>query len=244
MVDVQETLRKIGLTNNEISVYLTLLRMGPSIVSDVAKSAGLYRPYTYDNLKKLLEKGLVSFIVKDGKNVFSAVEPENLVDVQKNRLEEVKSILPELNRLSSSVKNEAKAEFYLGSQVVRVVVGDVFRTLKRKGGEALIIGVDEKKFMEADELSMYRYFEDMKKNKLKEKVLVREGDNYLPAPRSTTSYRFLSKEFFEPTSTMIYGNKVAIVIFSQPLHGIIIENEALAKTYRKQFNALWKIAKV
>jgi sugar-specific transcriptional regulator TrmB len=243
MENVREVLTKIGLTGNEIIVYLTMLKIGPSIVSDIAKNAGLYRPYTYDNLKKLLEKGLASFIIIDRKRVYSAVSPEVLVEYEEKKVQELKSVMNELNDMTKSMKSEAKADFYIGSQVVRVILRDFVKTLKSTREEGLIIGVDEKKFMEADDIALYQFFEDMKKYKLKEKVIVREGDNCLPAPKETTTYRFLSKEFFEPISTTIYGNKVAIIIFSQPLHGIIIENESLAKTYKKQFNALWKISK-
>lgn len=43
--------------------------------------------------------------------------------------------------------------------------------------------------------------------------------------------------------TFTYGNKVAVIILSAPLHGIIIESEAMSTAYRKQFNLLWKTAK-
>ena len=76
-----------------------------------------------------------------------------------------------------------------------------------------------------------------------ERVIVREGETYLTGPPGVTKYRFISKEYFDPTPTFIYGNKIAIVIFGEPLYGVIIESEMLSKTYRKQFNLLWKGAK-
>jgi hypothetical protein len=110
--------------------------------------------------------------------------------------------------------------------------------------ENLIIGVDERKFEEPDPGYLVKAFTLLKKHNIKERVLVREGDTYLPGRKyGTTEYRFLPAEFFSPTPIFIYGDKIAMVIFSEPLHGIIIKGKGLAEAYRKQFELLWKHAK-
>jgi hypothetical protein len=40
----------------------------------------------------------------------------------------------------------------------------------------------------------------------------------------------------------IYGNKVAIFDWTEPITTIIIEKKGIADSYRKYFNLLWKIA--
>lgn len=239
----KKILKQIGLTENETQVYITLLKIGSSNVSQIAERSGLYRPYVYDTLERLSEKGLVSFVSKDNKKFFKAAHPSYLIEIEKEKLEELNKIVPKLEEFLKIPKEETKVELYSGKKVVRVIQKDVLRNLLEKGGISLVIGVDEKKFMETDPIIMKQFFNQMKKNKLKERVLVREGDNYLPAHPNTTTYKFLPKEFFDPTSTFIYDDKVAIIIFGEPLHGLIIESKILSNTYRKQFNLLWKIAK-
>jgi len=240
---MKEILKQTGLTDNEVNVYLTLLKIGSSNVSTIAERSGLYRPYTYDTLERLGEKGLVSSVLKDNKKFFKATHPSYLVDIQKEKIEALNMIVPKLEGYLTLPKEETKVELYSGKKIVRVVQKDVLKTLLKQGGENLVIGVDEKKFMEADPIIMKQFFNQLKKNKLKERVLVREGDNYLPGHSKTTKYRFLPKEFFDPTSTFIYGNKVAIIIFGEPMHGLVIDSKILSNTYRKQFELLWKIAK-
>lgn len=239
----KKILKQIGLTENEIQVYLTLLKIGSSDVSTIAGNSGLYRPYVYDTLKRLQEKGLVSFVLKDNKKFFQAVHPSHLIEIEKEKLEELGKLVPQLEGFLKSPKEETKVELYSGKKVVRVVQKDVLKTLLENGGENLVIGVDEKRFMETDPIIMEQFFNQMKKNKLKERVLVRKGDNYLPAHKESTIYKFLSKDFFDPTSIFIYNNKVAIIIFGEPLHGLIIDSRILSNAYRKQFNLLWKVAK-
>lgn len=242
-MEIKGVLKQLGLTENEIKVYITLLKIGSSIVSIIAEHSGLYRPYVYDTLERLQEKGLVSFIFKDNKKFFQATNPSHLIDVEEEKLEELNKIMPELESFLKIPKEGTRAELYSGKKVVRVIQKDVLKTLLKTKQENLVIGVDEKKFMETDPTIMKQFFNQMEKNKLKERVIVREGDNYLPAYSRTTTYRFLPKEFFDPVSTFIYGDKIAIIIFTEPLHGLIIKNKALSNTYRKQFNLLWKIAK-
>ncbi|MFH1587260.1 MAG: helix-turn-helix domain-containing protein [Candidatus Diapherotrites archaeon] len=236
-------LKQMGLTENEIEVYLTLLRVGSSSVSSIAEHSRLYRPYVYDTLKKLQEKGLISSVGKEGKKFFRAAKPQKLMDFLKDKEAALESIMPSLESLMKAPKEDTIVELYKGKGVVKTVQRDVLNTLNESGGESLVIGVDEQRFMDADPIAMGQFFNEMKRNKIEEKVLVREGDNYLPAHKETTKYRFISKEFFSPMSTFIYGNKVAIILFGEPLHGLIIKSELLSESYRKQFHLLWKTAK-
>lgn len=238
----EAALREVGLTENEAKVYLTLLRIGTSPVSSIAEHSGLYRPYVYDTLKRLMEKGLVSHAKREGKLYYSAAKPAELKNLLERKVEVLEGVLPSLHALSSSLKQEADVHLFQGKRVVRVVIKDTLKTLEEQGGENLVFGVDERKFMEADEVCMKQFFAIMKRKRLKERVLVQEGDRYLPAPR-TTRYRFLPREYFNPQSTHIYGNKVVVLLFTEPMHGIMIESKELAESYRKQFNLAWKYAK-
>ncbi|MBI5390393.1 hypothetical protein HZB02_02810 [Candidatus Woesearchaeota archaeon] len=243
MPELQRILKQIGLTDNESKVYITLLKAGNSSVSKLAKESGLYRPYVYDTLKRLLEKGLVSFFSRDNKKFFKAAQPSQLLEREKEKIQELEKAIPTFEAFLTVPKENANVELYSGKKVVRVVQKDVLKALLEKRGESLVIGVDEQRFMEADPIIMQQFFNQMKQNRLKERVLVREGDNYHPSYRETTIYRFLPKEHFSPNSIFVYGNNVSIILFTEPLSGIIIRSKELAMSYRKQFELLWNVAK-
>lgn len=240
----EDILKRIGLSKNESLIYLTLLKMGPSQVSKIAKNSEIYRPYVYDTLERLSEKGLVNFIIIDGKRHFSATSPDKLLELENEKIDELRKAIPELNSLSSIPKNTSRIEVYSGKRVIKILQKDVLNFFfYNKNEVSRAIGVDERLFMTVDPVAMEQFFFQMKKNNFKEKVLVREGDNFLPGHEATSEYRFLSREFFEPNCTLIYGNKISMIIFDEPLHGIIIESKSLAQTYKKQFDLLWKQAK-
>ena len=60
---MEEILKDFGLSDNETTVYLALLKIGNSTANRVAEITGLKRSTTYDNLNLLASKGIVSTII-------------------------------------------------------------------------------------------------------------------------------------------------------------------------------------
>ncbi|MCK5266986.1 MAG: helix-turn-helix domain-containing protein, partial [Spirochaetes bacterium] len=67
---LEKSLRKFGLKDKEIKIYLTLLTLGPSSVRKIALEANINRGTGYDILKKLIEMGLVSHYEKKSYQYF------------------------------------------------------------------------------------------------------------------------------------------------------------------------------
>ena len=58
-----------------------------------------------------------------------------------------------------------------------------------------------------------------------------------------TNIKFLPQQFEQLTETVIVGNKVGIIVFTEHPYGFLIEDSVLAESYKKQFELMWKIAK-
>ncbi len=65
------------------------------------------------------------------------------------------------------------------------------------------------------------------------------GEELNKRPRSEV--RFLSQEFEQLTETVICGDFVAIVMFTENPCGLLIEDKSVAEGYKKYFETLWKI---
>jgi sugar-specific transcriptional regulator TrmB len=70
-------LREIGMNEAEIRVYATLIRHRPLGAREIAEKSGIYRPYVYDTLAKLMKKGLVTKVWRMGcshaQNIYRSV---------------------------------------------------------------------------------------------------------------------------------------------------------------------------
>ncbi|MHA2069961.1 MAG: helix-turn-helix domain-containing protein, partial [Candidatus Thorarchaeota archaeon] len=73
-MEIQD-LRNIGLTDGEIRIYEALLELGETTRTQLAKKSGVSPSKIYDVTNRLIEKGIVSAVKKDGILHFSAANP-------------------------------------------------------------------------------------------------------------------------------------------------------------------------
>ena len=120
-----EILREIGLSENEIKVYISLIRLGPSSATDIMKKSGVHRANVYDSLEKLSEKGLVSNVFRLNKNYFESASPKNLSAILKEREKQLESIIPELEAIYKQSREKEEILHFKGKEGVKAVLRDI-----------------------------------------------------------------------------------------------------------------------
>jgi len=247
---IESTLREIGLTEGEIKVYLGLLETGSTTTGKIIQKSTISGSKVYEVLDRLAAKGLVSSITKNGVRHFEASSPERILDYleeKKDRVEEEKitlqKILPELI-LKQKYAEKSEVKVFTGLEGLKTANDDIIKNLK-KGEEWLSMGLTEQP------KSWEIYFS--KKQKVRadkgivHKHLLNEKYRSLYQQRKKlphTEFKFLPRKFEMPTSIEICPRKVVIMILLQanPL-AVMIENKAVAESFRKYFYVLWKTAK-
>jgi transcriptional regulator with XRE-family HTH domain len=116
---------------------------------------------------------------------------------------------------------------------------DVYETIKNDDREVLQAYVDDVKFAEWLGEEAYPHVERMETLKGKRfKILQKEGDSYFPA-KKYAEYRWIPAKQFLAVPFMVYGDKLAVILF-EPEPTIIINTFPLvAEAYRLQFDAIW-----
>jgi len=101
----QEILQKLGLTQNELKVYLYLNKNGSKKAKEIAQNQKIPRTQTYHLLTALQNKGMV-IMVSDRITKFEGIEFEKVLDILINnelkRIEELQSMRNELSELWKS----------------------------------------------------------------------------------------------------------------------------------------------
>lgn len=237
MVDVEKTLEKIGLSANEIKVYLVLNDHGSCKAGRISKLAKMDRSSAYNAIKLLLEKGFVSFVMIGKVKWFQAVGPKRILEYLKEQEDDILSILPELQERHKRKKIEGQVRMFKGIKGVKTVFLDIIRT----GKNNYVFG-SEGQFSERMGEFVHQ-FDRMKREKgIKTQLLVRKGRKELGHKRYS-EHKYISNVSESPAVTNIYGDKIAIVIWTDEPEGIIIENAAAAKAYKSYFDFMWKNAK-
>src|SRR3989338_3062505 len=150
-------LKELGLTDNEIKAYLSLLQHGILSPTKLAEKTGLHRSYVYDTVERLLERGIINTVLVNGKKNYQAIDPKVLREIFELKLKQLDEVIPQLSGLFKLVKEETRIELHRGKQVYRTLIKDLLANLK-KNEMVYLLGVDENILETVEPIYLKRYF--------------------------------------------------------------------------------------
>ena len=237
-----EFLRKIGLSEGEIKVYSALLNEGLSPVNRIHEKTGIERRNIYDILNKLIEKGVISYIVENKRRLFQVSHPSKLVgyiEERKNELEETKKEtelqIPSILQKFNFKKPKINAEIFRGEEGVKAVWEDMlnYKVIRFIGSGRYV----PKKFP--------GWFVSFNKRRIKKGVLwlnlMRcEMKKEIKKSFPLEKIKYLPKEFsVNPVAICIFGDKVINFLLGKEFFAFVIESKELAENYKKYYRYLW-----
>ncbi|MAH07121.1 hypothetical protein CMI38_02630 [Candidatus Pacearchaeota archaeon] len=231
-------LKEIGLSERESELYVALLKRGSSKGGELSKTLAMDRTHTYNILNNLINKGLVSFALKEKKTFFEANSPRNLFNQIKKKEQIIKSILPDLEALEIKRSEKSNITILEGKAGLRTLLRELFESKIKEiqvfggTGESYKFLEYEMGHVEKKTLLLGMHGKIITGSKLAGKLFTR-------LPNFDIKYI----EEMTDTSTMIFGDKVSINVFDDRPFIILIENKSVAQSYKKYFEYLWKIAK-
>ena len=241
---IKSALEYLHLSNGEIEVYAALLKNGLSTTGTIMQHAKISNSKVYEVLDKLIKKGLASYVIQNGKRHYAATPPRHLLDYLEEQKQELQESQDELKKLIPSIEKIREettipeATIYRGKKGALVALNETFDFCKNEKGEAVGFGTED--YPTYFPAQIAEYMKGAKKYKFKQRLIFGEG---FKSPNPVAKIRFLPKEYILPVRTMIYGNTVAIVDFTDPMTTVILNKKSIADTYKNHFNLLWKIAK-
>lgn len=232
-------LEKLGLQESEIKIYLALLEKGLSTATQISQYTRLNRSHIYDKIDFLLEKGLISFVIKNNVKYFKASNPEKIIDYIKEIQMSIQDIIPDLNKLKSIPKPKTVVELYQGKEGMKTVFKDIIKEKK----DYSIFG-EEGQFQEILPVYIHQFLRDVKCNNMQERLLSKEEKKgKVILITKNTKIKYLPDRFFSPVTTAVYGDKIAIFIWAEPYFVVLIKNAGVAKAFNSYFEVLWEVAK-
>jgi HTH-type transcriptional regulator, sugar sensing transcriptional regulator len=248
-----KALQNIGFTDGEIRIYLALIKLGPSTTGPITDKSRVSSSKVYHILEKLLQKGIISYIIKEKTRYYQAEDPTKLKDyVNKKEKEiqeqkkEIDKLVPQLQLQKSSGKAKSETQIYKGFRGIQTIIDKVYSKLKR--GETFYdIGIPS---FQQEKYHNYWQEEDHPRRiklgiKLKmlfntntsKKVLENRNSykgcdaRYMPVPVETPSW------------ILVYKDTAVIILQSDEPLAIEIQNSQIAKSFKEYFDAFWKLSK-
>jgi len=242
-MDVEKVIESAGLSKAESKVYLSLVKLGSSMIGPILRESGLNSSVAYNCLQRLMGEGLVSYGIKGKKKYFFASDPKNLIQILKDKEDMLLEAMPLLEKLSGTAKNRQEIFIFEGPKAARTIFNDVLNTLK-KGEEHLVIGISESDSGLGEFIK--KWDEKRVKKGIKKRIIITEKeDRWLdyykkqPLTKVKSIPGLLNARF----TINVYGDKAALVIWGRYPTYILIDKKEVAENFRDYFNFLWRLSR-
>ncbi len=244
-MNIQESLRQLGLSERESKVYQELLKIGPTTITNIIKSTGIPSSKIYNILERLMQKGLATQIIVKGKREFHPASPDKLFSLIKEKENIINEILPSLQALYEKTNEETIAEIYKGKEGAKAIFEDILK----EGKNWLSIGASAKSEVVLP-YYMDNFYKRMYSKRIDLKSLFTNNEETLKLKSKLGKYknieiRFLPKEIKNLMSVFIYSDRIAIILITSDIEInpiiILIKSKESADSYRDYFNWLWKL---
>jgi predicted DNA-binding transcriptional regulator len=246
-------LTKIGLTEGEIRVYDALLELGETTRTELAKKSGISPSKIYDVINRLLEKGVVSAVKKQGVLHFSAASPERLRDFLDKKEQEMRgerdivdTLLPSLLARYGEIKEKTDVEVFYGWEGMKTVYSDIAKSLK-EGDQNYVFGASLGLDPKQADIFFSKYYQEVEKRGYAINIIFNEN---VRGNTDRTGYflshgqhavRFLYQDTF--TEFNFYKDTVLFVMLLKKPIVIRVRSREAADSFRKFYETMWRQAK-
>lgn len=241
--EISQVFESIGFQKNEILIYLDLIRTGGSSAHEVSKRTKIHRSNVYDTLNKMIKKGIVIQSVEKKVKKFHPISPKNLLNYVKQKEYDLQKIIPEIEKIQGKPPpKKRRIAMSEGIRSFRIILNN----LLEKNQEILVYGIPK-----GVSDIVGGFINEFHKKRVKKKIKMfhiynkdaKKRIKYLNSMEYTEA-KYLPSIFNTNIMTMICGDVVLLTFWDDPIFTIVIENKAIADTYKNYFNIFWNEAKI
>ena len=247
-------LSDLGLTQEEIKLYLILVEKGSLTILELSRIANINRTHVYRLVEIMRKKGFLEEIIEEYRQLVKAVDIHQLDFLIKEKERQssfLREVFPQMNMLVSQQKilqqPTTKVVFYRGIEGIKQMGWNTLQAKKE------VLGFTYRRYSEiVGEKFTYKWYEEM----LARKIYFREiySDTYLKSLKTSLTIskdprfqqRYISSKILDINhQSDIYNNVVTHYNWYEgEIFGVEIYNEKVAQMQKQIFNLVWKMAKV
>lgn len=239
---LEQELKKLGLTEKEIKVYIAVLELGRASVQEISRKSGINRATTYIQLESLIKQGLVSSVDRDKKNIIIAERPQRILEILQSRKSNINQLednflklMPELDAIYNVKTDKPKVRFYQNREGIELIRKDYIVSKAKE------ICAFSPKLIDD-------YIPDINSfaSKLDRLRMIFMNDKNVTIQKKM--HRNLIIKYFQidnfDIELTLYANKVLLIkpISEDNTMGVLIEDKFFHESFKAMFEFFWKMS--
>jgi sugar-specific transcriptional regulator TrmB len=241
-------LLKLGFNKNEAKVYLILIKFGKADAGQIIKETHFHKNIVYDNLEKLINKGLVSFIIEGKKRIFQIASSNSIVEYFEQeekeinkRKKEAEKLSKEISKLAKQIPSVQEAKVFRGVQGIK---NFYYSGIENKE-DTLVFGAPQESIDIMGEIFWRNLQAKRQASKIHAKLIFNPSIKAYgeTIKNNLTEVRYFERDFEPMSETHIQGDEVGIVVWTKEPILFLIKDKLIAESYKKFFEKMWKLAK-
>jgi len=239
MVDTKTALKELGLSDNEASTYITLLRLGSATPSELSQKTNIHRINLYDLLLRLQEKGLVSYSIVGKRKTYEATEPKRLIDLIEEKRKTLQEAIPELEAQRALAKLPQEAIILKDKTGIKNILIEI-----TKAKTEILVFASGWGFRQTFPEYYDVWHQRLRENKKVMQTVI--SSKFLGQDKEDSdvyNMRYLPSQFIFPSTTAIFNDKVFMIMWSKQPIGILIRGKEISESYKQYFKLLWETSK-
>lgn len=235
-MEIIDQLKKFGLNQSEITVYIFLLQNGLSLPPLVSRETKIARTNCYNIFNTLIEKGLIEEKIDGKRKAYLAKSPESLIDMLDNQKNEAIKLLPDLQAMYAIERNKPVITYYSGWEGIRELFYQTFETTKIFFIGSLDIFKPTEAFLKyyLDELKVKEITFELISSSTTDKVSYETFSNL-------TINSFPQSNPQLPTAILVWGENVAFITPDNQPYATLLRNKSLSETFYTLFTTLKRV---
>ncbi len=246
--ELYTSLKELGLTDLEASLYSISLHLGPSSITEISKHLNISRPNVYKVIEGLRKQGLASFDSKEKyKRDFMVDSPATVIEKLREKRKKIEDldnqmihVMPNLLALYQQGGKDTTIKIIKGrEQYIKLFLQTAEET--QENGVIEFFGSAEK-FMDLVGFETEKKWVKMrmKKNISVKSLISKENKEILikNQEQELREVRIYTEEVPFVTAFELFGKKMILWQPEAPL-AVLIEDEYIISMFRSIFYSLW-----
>ncbi len=244
-----EILKQFGLHNNDILVYEALCSLGVSKTGAMIKETGIASSRVYESLRALIEKGLVTYFVKNNIKYYRAELPNKLIDEYKQNIDSLNVLSQVVSALPNVKKSRNEINVFEGAHGFELAFRQHIDAIE-KGGMVAFTAFSSQSINSSSSLrkrlAFFEKVDDWTFVKTSNVRMIVE-ESLIPILKERKKkylkkykFGFLPENYFGPIAMNLSEQEVMLSVWGKKPVVFSIKNQVVVESFWKNFEHLWK----